>query len=99
MLPVNQDVMKSDAKLSAMPNIGAVVAALLIQAGIESPEQLRDLGAENTFIRLRAIDPGACINMLYGIEGAIQGIRWHDLDRGRKQELKEFFVSLGKCSR
>jgi DNA transformation protein len=29
--------------------------------------------------------------MLYAIEGAIQGIRWHDLEDSRKRELKEFF--------
>jgi hypothetical protein len=29
--------------------------------------------------------------MLYALEGAIQGIRWHDLDKFRMQELNEFF--------
>lgn len=30
------------------------------------------------------------------IEGAIQGIRWHHLDKDRKRELLEFYNSLQK---
>lgn len=82
--------------LSVLPNIGAILAKELIRAGIESPGQLREMGAEQAFIRLRAVDPGACLNKLYAIEGAVQGIRWHGLDPARKLELKEFFTSLGR---
>ncbi len=38
----------------------------------------------------------ACLNMLYDLEGAIQGIRWYGLAVDRKQELKEFFRVLEK---
>jgi len=37
---------------------------------------------------------GVCINMLYALEGAIQGIRWHGLSKERKLELKEYYNSL-----
>jgi hypothetical protein len=30
------------------------------------------------------------------IEGAIQGIRWHHLDKDRKRELLEFYNTLTK---
>lgn len=33
---------------------------------------------------------------LYAIEGAIQGIRWHNLEKSRKEELKEFFGMVNK---
>lgn len=34
---------------------------------------------------------GVCINMLYALEGAIQGIRWHQLSAKRKRELLDFY--------
>lgn len=77
--------------LSEMPNLGGEMVKRLIQIGILSAEDLKSAGAENTFIRLKTVDPDACINSLYAIEGAIQGIRWHHLDKHRKQELLEFF--------
>jgi DNA transformation protein and related proteins len=32
--------------------------------------------------------------MLFALEGAIQGIRWHNLDKNRKTELTEFYNRL-----
>jgi DNA transformation protein and related proteins len=78
-------------ELSKVPNIGKVLAGKLKLAGINNLNQLRALGAENTFIKLITIDKDSCINSLYAIEGAIQGIRWHDLDSARKAALLEFF--------
>lgn len=77
-------------QLSDLPNIGKTVEKKLIEVGIETPEQLIVLGAEQAFIRLAIEDEGACYNMLCALEGAIQGIRWHNLDKSRKEELKEF---------
>ena len=83
--------MDQQIKLTEMPNIGKVVAKKLCQVGIATPEELRAIGTEQAFIRLQTIDETACLSMLQGLEGAIQGIRWHNLPRERKEELKEFF--------
>ena len=85
----NNDYMKTE--LTDMPNIGKVVAEKLIEVGISTPEELREVGAEQAFIRLQTIDEGACLCMLQGLEGAVQGIRWHNLPKERKEELKQFF--------
>ncbi|MEI8112039.1 MAG: TfoX/Sxy family protein [Bacteroidia bacterium] len=77
-------------KLTEMPNIGRVVAEKLCQAGITTPEELKAIGTEQAFIRLQTIDETACLSMLQALEGAIQGIRWHNLPKERKEELKEF---------
>lgn len=77
--------------LTRMPNIGKVVAEKLIQVGITTPEELKVIGTEQAFIRLLTFDETACFSMLQGLEGAIQGIRWHNLPKERKEELKEFF--------
>lgn len=76
--------------LTQMKNIGKVVAEKLIQVGITTPEELCAIGSELAFIRLQTIDETACFSMLQGLEGAIQGIRWHNLPKERKEELKEF---------
>ena len=85
----NNDYMKTE--LTDMPNIGKVVAEKLIEVGISTPDELREVGAEQAFIRLQTIDEGACLCMLQGLEGAVQGIRWHNLPKERKEELKQFF--------
>jgi DNA transformation protein len=77
--------------LTQMPNIGKVVAEKLLQVGITSPEELKKTGSEQAFIRLQTIDETACFSMLQGLEGAVQGISWHNLPQERKEELKEFF--------
>lgn len=83
--------MDQQNKLTEMPNIGKVVAEKLCQVGISTPEELRAIGAEQAFIRVQTIDEGACLCMLQGLEGAVQGIRWHNLPNERKEELKQFF--------
>ena len=77
-------------------NIGSVLAQKLAEIGITTIEQLRITGAEQAFIRLETLDCTACINMLYALEGAVQGVRWHSLPKERKHELMEFFRSLKK---
>ena len=83
--------MEQELTLTQLPNIGKVVAEKLIQIGIATPEELRAIGSEQAFIRIQTIDETACFSMLQGLEGAVQGIRWHNLPKERKKELKEFF--------
>jgi len=80
--------------LSKLPNIGKTLADKLIQVGINTPNDLKSTGSEDSFVRIKTVDSNACINTLYALEGAIQGIRWHNLDSARKTELKDFFDHL-----
>ena len=79
-------------RLSDLPNIGKELEMKLIQVGIETPEQLRSIGSKDAYIKISTISEGPCINMLYALEGAIQEIRWHNLDRQTKDELREFLI-------
>lgn len=81
-------------KLSDLPNIGRAVEEQLIAAGIETEEQLRALGSRQAWLKLKTMDPSACYNRLCALEGAIRGIRWHDLPEQDKRELKEFYLSF-----
>lgn len=81
----------SQGELADMPNLGAVTVQSLKRAGITSPEQLRRIGAKAAWLRIREqVDPGACFSLLQGLEGAVRGVRWHDLPVETKQELKAF---------
>lgn len=87
----------SGTELAKLPNIGKILAEKLIMAGITSEQELKIAGSENAIIKISTIENNeVCINMLYALEGAIQGIRWHDLDNDRKKELKEFYDHLIK---
>lgn len=74
-----------------LPNIGKDLSSKLLTLGIDTPEKLKETGTEQTYLRIKALDPGACFSLLCAIEGAIQGIRWHNLPPERKLELRQFF--------
>jgi DNA transformation protein and related proteins len=77
-------------------NIGRDTEAKLIQIGIDSYQKLQSAGTEQAFIRLQAIDPGACLCLLYGLDGAIKGIKSTMLSAERKLELQQFYKMAKK---
>lgn len=76
--------------LSKQLNIGKDTETKLIQVGINTYAELQTIGTEQAFLRLQTLDPGACIQLLYGLEGAIEGIPSSKLSNQRKHELLEF---------
>ena len=76
-------------KLADLPNIGPEAARWLVAAGICTPAELRRRGAvaaAAAICRLRPDDP-PCRRMLAGLEGAVRGIRWHDLPATERERL------------
>lgn len=86
--------MKSD--LINQINIGKDTESKLIQVGIDSLAKLKAIGSEQAFLPLQALDPGACLDLLYGLEGAIQGIKWNKLPKEKKQALLQFHKMANK---
>ena len=78
-------------RLQDMPNIGEKLAKQLADVGITDPLQLAEAGSRQAWLRIRAQDPSACYMRLCALEGALRGIRWHDLDAQTKAELKAFY--------
>ena len=58
-------IILSMKELTELPNIGKVLAQKLTEVDIKSPGDLISAGSENAFIRIKTVDPDACINMLY----------------------------------
>ncbi len=84
------------SELKKLPNIGTELEIQLLLVGITSPEELKSTGAKAAWRKILAIDPSACFNRLCGLEGAIEGIRWHQLSPEKKQELKEYYTQETK---
>lgn len=80
--------------LSQLPNIGEIVEKQLNQVGINTLEQLKECGSKQAWLKIRSIDPSACIHRLYALEGAIQGISKQQLPEKVKKELKDFYKSF-----
>ena len=82
-------------ELKDLPNVGKVLEAALRTCGIDTVDHFKSLGSREVFLRIRRqVDPGACLSMLYGIQGAIDGVRGHALPKDVKADLKQFFYSL-----
>lgn len=79
-------------QLSDLPNLGPVAVTQLKKVGIETPEQLRQVGAEAAWLRIRAqVDDGACLHMLQGLKGAELGVKKTLLSPAQKAALNTFF--------
>lgn len=46
-------------ELRNLPNIGKVAEKNLIEAGIENPQKLTNLGSKAAFVRIKSSDPSA----------------------------------------
>jgi DNA transformation protein len=59
--------------LTKLPNIGKVLATKLQAIGVTSHEDLVELGSIEAVLKIGESHLDACYNMLYALEGAIQG--------------------------
>jgi DNA transformation protein len=75
-------------------NIGKDTAAKLQRVGIDSFEKLKATGSRKAFLMMQTLDAGACLSLLYALEGAIEGIKDNKLSAAKKLELKEFFAQV-----
>ena len=72
-------------------NIGKVLEEELLRAGISGYQELVECGSIEALFRIRdnTNNNKGCLNMLYALEGAIQGVRWHDLSKNDKKRIKD----------
>ena len=79
-------------ELSKLPNIGMAVEAQLIQSGIRTADELRQIGAKEAWLRIQSFDESACIHRLMALEGAIEGVKKTLLPDEVKADLKAFYL-------
>jgi len=69
--------------------IGPVSTGWLREIGIESAADLQRIGVVEAYRQIKAMHPReVSLNLLYGLEAAVVGIRWTDIPPERKAELK-----------
>ncbi len=76
-------------KLSELPNIGKELEKKLNSVGIQTQDELIQVGSIPALRRISDNCDAGCLNMLYALEGAIIGIRWHHLPGEIKKRLKD----------
>ncbi len=84
------------SELTSMMNIGKEMARKLTSVGINSSDELIEVGAKEAFIKLKQKYPNVCLVHLYTLEGAIHDIDFNRLSEDTKKELKEFSDFLKK---
>lgn len=88
-------------KLSDYPNIGKKLEKQLNTVGIYTIDELKEIGAEQAWLKIKKNDHSACLHRLLALEGAIRGIQKSLIDTERKKELRNFIklnevLNLGK---
>ena len=78
-------------ELIKLPNIGKEVESQLNKVGIFTYAELKNIGAEQAWLKIQEIDASACIHRLLALEGAIQGVKKTVLSQERKTDLKAFY--------
>ncbi|MCL2372157.1 MAG: TfoX/Sxy family protein [Defluviitaleaceae bacterium] len=81
--------------LKSMRNIGRELEKKLNQAGISTPDELRQIGSEDAFLRVKVYYPNICLVHLMALEGAVCDIEYNQLPEEVQARLKAFCDGLG----
>lgn len=74
--------------LDDLPNLGPKSTEWLRAAGVHTLADLEELGAVDAYKRVRAMQPRASLNLLWGLAGALLGIPWNELPPDLKDRLR-----------
>ncbi len=77
-----------EPSLISLKGIGKTAVAKLALIGIETPSQLREAGAVQAWVRVKAADDSFAIRWLYAFDGAIEGVGADKVTRKRRAALK-----------
>ncbi|WP_158219626.1 TfoX/Sxy family DNA transformation protein [Ideonella sp. A 288] len=70
-----------------LKGLGPTSRAWLSQVGIDDADALRRADAIDVFLRVKALQPGTSLNLLFALIGAQQGRDWRDIARERRTDL------------
>ncbi|WES70070.1 TfoX/Sxy family DNA transformation protein [Superficieibacter sp. HKU1] len=85
-------------RLKDLPNITFHLEMLLMEVGIRTEEELRTLGAELAWLKIREKKRYLSVRLLYALEGAIAGMHEARLGVQRRQQLTDWFNKLPELS-
>ncbi|MCL2567859.1 MAG: TfoX/Sxy family protein [Oscillospiraceae bacterium] len=76
------------SELTSLRNIGKELDRKLKAVEITTAEDLRKVGSEEAFVRLKLRDPQVCLVHLYALEGAVSDREYNELPEDVKLRLK-----------
>jgi DNA transformation protein len=75
--------------LARMRNLGPISASRLRVVGIDSPEELKRVGAVEAYIRLKETHPfEISVVFLYALHGAVTDTDWRQLSESTRARLR-----------
>lgn len=79
---------QANARIKDLPNLTSTSERMLKKAGIESVDQLQELGAATAFNEVQKVHPNTIShNFLLSLEGALEGTHWSRVPKQRQEEL------------
>jgi DNA transformation protein len=75
-------------ELTSLRNIGKELEKKLKAVDIKTAEELKSVGSEEAFIRIKLQYPKVCLVHLYALEGAVSDTEYNQLQEDVKQRLK-----------
>ena len=78
------------SELTSLRNIGKELDKKLRSINITTADELKTVGSEEAFVRLKTLYPNVCLVHLYSLEGAIMDVDYNQLSDNVKKRLKEF---------
>ncbi|CAH0540546.1 TfoX/Sxy family DNA transformation protein [Vibrio marisflavi] len=89
---VSQSVGRT-ARLKDLPNLRLATERMLKKAGIESVEALEQRGSVEAFKAIKqSHSSDVSLDLLWALEGAIQGKHWSVIPQARKEELQSHLI-------
>jgi DNA transformation protein len=79
--------MKSQQSIAGLKSLGPKSQQMLERAGIRSVAQLRRLGSVAAYVMAKRANPGASLNLLWGLESALTGMPWQEVAREHRTSL------------
>lgn len=67
-------------------NLGPKSVQMMHKAGVE-PEDLKRVGSVQAYLKVKAIWPGASLNLLWALEGAVCDEPWQEVARHKRLSL------------
>lgn len=86
----------STQSISSLPNLGPKSQEMLAAAGITQVAQLRKMGSVAAYVRVKSKVPGATLNLLWALEGALTGLPWQQVAKEHRTSL---LLSLERAQR
>ncbi len=88
-LEKKQQATSKPNRLKDLPNLRLATERMLKKAGIKSVEQLEEQGALNAYKAIcNSHSAKVSIELLWALEGAINGTHWSVVPQSRREELK-----------